>query len=217
MDRMTINAETRKDTGKGYARRLRVDGKMPAVMYNWKGEATSLELNYRDFYKVWKKATATTLIELVVDGKKSVLASIKDTDYNILKDQVLHADFHIINEKAKLRTTIKVRTEGNAKGVRDGGVYVKGIESVTIECLPKDLPERIVADITELGLKDHLYVKDLPFGKGVTVIDDPEEIIGSVKYLKEQVEEKPETETEVIGDAAATPATAADTTAPADK
>jgi len=202
MDRMTINAETRKKTGKGYARRLRVDGKIPAVMYNWKGEATSLELDYRDFYKIWRKATATTLVNLVVDGKKPLLASIKDTEYDILKDKVLHADFHVINEKTKLRTAIKVRTEGNAKGVRDGGVYVKGIETVTIECLPKNLPERIVADITELGLKDHLFVKDLPFGKGVTVIDDPNEIIGSVKYLKEQAEEETAPATEVADEAA---------------
>jgi len=206
MERMTINAVTRKETGKGNARKLRAAGKIPAVMYNWKGEATSLELEYSEFLKVWRKATKTTLVNLVVDGKKTLLSSIKDTDYDILKDTVLHADFHVIDEKAKLRTTIKVNTTGSAKGVRDGGVYVKGIETVTIECLPKDLPERIVADITNLGLKDHLFVKDLDFGKGVTVIDDENEIIGSVKHLKEQAEEEtPEVSAEdvpVVGDTA---------------
>ncbi|OJF76519.1 MAG: hypothetical protein BKP49_06730 [Treponema sp. CETP13] len=209
MERMTINVDTRKETGKGYSKKLRATGKIPAVMYDWKGEATSLELQYKDFYKVWRNATKTTLIKLVVDGKKTVLASIKDTEYDILKNAVLHADFHVINEKTKLRTPIKVTTTGNAKGVRDGGVYVKGIETVTIECLPKDLPERIVADITELGLKDHLYVKDLNFGKGVKVIDDPEEIIGSVKHLKEQAVEE---ESAVATEDAAAPVASETTT-----
>ncbi|HZK20594.1 MAG TPA: 50S ribosomal protein L25, partial [Treponemataceae bacterium] len=117
----------------------------------------------------------------------------------IIKDSVLHADFHVINEKNKLRTPIRVGTTGSPKGIRDGGVFVKGIETVMIECFPKDLPERIVADISNLELQDQILVKDLHFGKGVEVLTDPEEVIGTVRFIKEEIEEE-EVDTEIETD-----------------
>ena len=94
MSKQTINAKIRTVSGKSAAKKLREAGSIPAVMYNDKGEATMLEVNAVEFNKVWRSITATTSIDLVVDGKK-MPALIKDTEYNIRTDKVLHADFFV--------------------------------------------------------------------------------------------------------------------------
>ena len=91
---MTVNAKVRTTSGKTAAKNLRKVGSIPAVMYNSKGEATMLEVNAVEFNKAWRTVTATTPVDLTVDGKTSK-ALIKDVEYNIRKDEVLHADFFV--------------------------------------------------------------------------------------------------------------------------
>ena len=101
MSKQTINAKVRTVTGKSAAKKLREVGSIPAVMYNDKGEATMLEVNGTEFEKVWRSITATTSVILNVDGKENV-ALIKDTEYNIRTDKVLHADFFVPAKDEKL-------------------------------------------------------------------------------------------------------------------
>ncbi len=184
MERLVINAKTRTQSGKGVARRLRAVGQLPAVMYNSKGEAGMLEITESEFFKVWKQATPTTLISLVVDGGKGVLAFIKSTDYNIILDKNIHVDFHVIDEDKPLVATMKILTTGNPVGVRDGGVFEKGAAKVEVKCLPADLPVRIVADVSNLGLNEKICIKDLPFEKSVTVLTDPEVVVATVRPMR---------------------------------
>ncbi len=184
MERMVINAKTRTETGKGAARRLRQLGQLPAVMYNSKGESGMLEINEKDFFKVWKQATPTTLISLVVDGADSKLAFIKTTDYNIILDKNIHVDFHVIDEAKPLVATMKILTSGNPVGVRDGGVFEKGAAKVTVKCLPKDLPVRITADVSNLALNTSICIKDLPFESSVTVLSNPDEVVATVRPMR---------------------------------
>lgn len=184
MERLVINAKTRTASGKGVARRLREVGQLPAVMYNSKGESGMLEISETEFFKVWKQATPTTLISLVVDGAEGVLAFIKSTHYNIISDKNLHVDFHVIDADKPLTATMKVQTSGNPVGVRDGGVFEKGIAKVEVKCLPADLPVRIVADVSELALNASITVKDLPFAKSVTVLTDADAVVAKVRPMK---------------------------------
>ena len=184
MERLVINAKTRTATGKGVARRLRAEGQLPAVMYNSKGESGMLEINETEFFKVWKQATPTTLISLVVDGAKGVLAFIKSTHYNIISDKNIHVDFHVIDETKPLVASMKVQTAGNPVGVRDGGVFEKGIARVEVQCLPADLPVRIVADVSDLALNSSITVKDLPFEKSITVLTDADATVALVRPMR---------------------------------
>lgn len=183
MDKMTVSAEIRTTTGKKAAKDLRVTGKLPAVMYNSKGEATMLQVNESDFTKVWKQATPTTLINLVV-GKDTYVAFIKETEYDIITDKNLHVDFHVIDEKQLLTRTIKVLLSGNAAGVREGGLLAKGTPAIKIQCLPKDLPARVVVDVTPLKVGDVLKVKDIDLGAGVKILSNPETVAAQVKAPK---------------------------------
>lgn len=179
MAKQTINAKVRTTTGKAAAKRLREVGSIPAVMYNEKGEATMLEVNEVEFNKVWRTITKTTPVELVVDGK-SMDALIKDTEYNIRNDKVLHADFHVPAADEKLKYKYKVQLTGTPQGVLKGGFMVKRVPEVTVLATIGNLPERVVADVSKLNVGDALKVKDLNLGDNVTILTDAEASLVSI-------------------------------------
>jgi large subunit ribosomal protein L25 len=149
-------------------------------MYNSKGEATSLVVDEAEFSRVWRASTPTTLVNLVVDKQDTGIAFIKTTEYDIKTDRNLHADFHVIEKDKPLEIKMKVQFSGTPAGVREGGRLYTHDAQIVIKCLPKDLPPRIVADISPLAIGSSLYVKDLPLGKGVTALTDAETSLISV-------------------------------------
>ena len=173
MSKQIINAKTRTTTGKTAAKNLRKEGRIPAVVYNDKGEATSLEISEVEFNKVWRTITPTTSITLNIDGKES-LALIKDAEYNIRTDRVLHADFFVPDADQKLVMKMKVHFKGTPAGVLKGGFKKERNNQVKIKATIGDLPETIEADISKINVSEALRVKDLEFGKGVEVLTDSE-------------------------------------------
>ncbi|MDR2898384.1 MAG: 50S ribosomal protein L25 [Spirochaetaceae bacterium] len=184
MDQKVVTARVRTVTGKAAAKNLRKAGRLPAVIYDHKGQSIVLDIDEAEFTKVWKIATPTTLITVDVEGQGKKLAFIKDTQNNLLQDKNLHIDFYAIEEDQPLRKSIKVQVEGNPVGIRDGGIYEKGVQSVEIECLPKDLPVRMVVDVSDLGLGQSILVKDLPFAKEVKVLSNGDLAVAVMKNPK---------------------------------
>lgn len=179
MDKKVINAKKRTALGKASAKKLRKVGSIPAVMYNDKGEATMLEVNEVEFNKVWRTITRTTPVELNVDGKK-MAALIKDTEYNIRNDKVLHADFFVPADDEKLKYKMKVQFTGTPAGVLRGGFMLKHIPEITILSTLKSLPERIVIEVTGMNIGDTFKVKDLKLGKDVEILTDSEAELVSI-------------------------------------
>ena len=107
MSKQTLSAKVRTATGKTAAKNLRKEGRIPAVVYNAKGEATSIDVDEVEFNKVWRSITPTTSITLSIDGKEN-LALIKDAEYNIRTDKVLHADLFVPDADQKLVMKIRV-------------------------------------------------------------------------------------------------------------
>ncbi len=180
MEYMAVKAVRRSETGKRAARRLRKTGTLPAVMYNSRGEAVSLAVNEKEFTKVWRNTTRTTLITLFVDDAEVGNAFIKATEYNIVADKNLHVDFHVIDMDKILKKRMKVHFLGTPSGVREGGHLVNHVPQIEIQCLPKDLPVRIETDISGLSVGATLRVKDLALGEGVQVLTDAETPLLSV-------------------------------------
>ncbi len=173
MSKQTLNAKVRTASGKTAAKRLRQVGSIPAVMYNDKGESTMLEINEVEFNKIWRTITPSTSINLVVDGKEN-LALIKDTEYNIRTDKVLHADFFVPAADEKLVMKIKVHYTGTPAGVLKGGFKKERNNEIKVKAAIADLPETIVADISEINVSEALRVKDLVLDKNVEVLTDKE-------------------------------------------
>lgn len=176
---MTVNAKVRTTTGKSAAKNLRKVGSIPAVMYNDKGEVTMLEINAVEFNKAWRTVTVTTPVDLTVDGK-TVKALIKDVEYNIRNDQVLHADFFVPAADQKLVYKYKVQLTGNAAGVLKGGFMVKRVPEIKVQATIANLPERVVVDVSALNVGDCIKVKDINIGKDVTILTDPEAMLVSI-------------------------------------
>ena len=184
MDKFVINAKTRATTGKSAAKSLRATGRIPAVVYNSKGESTMIDVDAIEFNKAWRAITPTTFVELKIDGKTSLNTLIKDAEYNIRNDEVLHADFFEPAADQKLTAVMKVQYTGTPAGVLKGGFMLKHLPEVKIVATPKDLPVRVVADISGLNVGDVLRVKDLKLDSGVTVLTDAEEALASVSRAR---------------------------------
>lgn len=173
MSTLVINAKTRTTTGKSAAKNLRKVGRIPAVVYNSKGEATMLDVDEVEFNKVWRSITPTTSVTLNVDGKEC-LALIKDTEYNIRTDKVLHADFFAPDADQKLVMKIKIHYTGTPAGQLKGGFKKERNNEIKIKACIADLPETIVADVSKIGISEALRVKDLGLDSKVEVLTDAE-------------------------------------------
>lgn len=187
MNEKIIEARTRTMTGKGAAKRLRREGRLPAVMYDNTGKAVLLDLNAKDFAKLYGTITESTLIDVKIDGSKDAIAFVKDAQYNIITDTVTHVDFYEVEAGKKIRTKIPVRLTGSPEGVRTSGILEAGTEELDVECLPKNLPPRVVVDVSDLQLNHSIHVKDVVVPEGVKVLTDPHLTIATLKYAKADI------------------------------
>lgn len=184
MEQKMINARIRTEIGKGAAKRLRATGRLPAVMYDSTGKATLVDINTQEFAKLYHVITESTLIDVKLDGSKDTIAFVKDVQYNIITDTVGHVDFYEVDPAKHLRTKIPVRLTGSPAGVRLGGVLESGVSEIEVECFPKDLPPRVVVDVTELELNHSIHVKDIKLADGVKLLSDPHQTVATLKYLR---------------------------------
>lgn len=183
MEQFVINAKIRKETGKTAAKKLRATGRIPAVAYNEKGEATMLDIDATEFAKAWRSITPTTLINLKIEGQDN-MAYIQDTEYDIITDKNLHADFHIVSGDKPITAKFKIHYVGTPAGVLQGGFLVKHVPQIIAKALPKDLPQSVSADISALKIGDKFAVKDLNLGEGVTVLTKGDLLIASIAPAK---------------------------------
>lgn len=183
MEQFVVNAKIRKETGKTAAKKLRATGRIPAVAYNEKGEATMLDIDAIEFAKAWRSITPTTLINLKIEGQDN-MAYIQDTEYDIITDKNLHADFHIVSGDKPITAKFKIHYVGTPAGVLQGGFLVKHVPQIIAKALPKDLPQSVSADISALKIGDKFAVKDLNLGEGVTVLTKGDLLIASIAPAK---------------------------------
>ncbi len=148
-------------------------GKVPAVMYGNKGIPQMLWVDFLTFSKVFAVAGESSIISLLIDGKKSSVI-VQDLDHDAMTNRVSHIDFFEVSMNEELEAHIPLEFVGEAPAVREmGGVLVKTLEEVTVSCLPKDLPHTLSIDLTTLtDFSTHIQVKDLVLPKGVKVLTD---------------------------------------------
>ncbi len=186
-EQKVINGKTRATTGKGAARRMRKEGRLPAVMYDGQGKATMIEIDEVEFSKIYHLITESTLIDLKLDGKEDHVAFVKDIQYNIITDRVGHVDFYAVDPAKALHTKIPVRLTGSPEGIRLGGILEAGITDIMVECLPRDLPERCLVDVSKLELKHSIHVRDLKLGDKVKIHTSGDATIATLKYTKADI------------------------------
>ena len=168
-----LNAELRKDKGKGASRRLRRNADMiPAILYGAGKDPLSLTLAHKDIHKACQnEAFFSRIITIIADGN-SQQAIVKDLQRHPAKDRIMHADFLRIQMDQAITVEVPLHflNEDSCLGVRQGGGNVShNMTSIEISCLPGDLPEYIEVDIEDLDLGDAIHISGLKLTDGLSI------------------------------------------------
>ena len=202
MSQVVLTARNRAKGGSSEARRIRRSGRIPAVLYGRSGKAISIDLDAREFALGVKGISESTIVQVDVEGKPYE-AFVKDTQRNIRDGNILHVDFYEVERGVAVRARVTIQLKGNAIGVREGGVLEFPLHEIDVECLPKDLPERIDLDISSLGANQSIHVRDLQLGEGVKILSGADQVIALVKYAREEAAAAPAAEEAAAGAAPA--------------
>jgi len=200
---ITVSAEPRESRGKNEARRLRVKGLAPAVLYGSERDAVAISVNPKDVNKILHSNTGhNTIFNLSVQGGEDTPVMIVDWQSDPVKDNLLHVDLKRIDLAKRNVFKVRVHTTGEPKGVKlQGGLLEVITREIEIECLPDEIPELYTMDVTELMIGQNLRASDIPLGGSVTLVSPPEQVIAHVVALKAEAVETPAAEA-----GAATPA-----------
>ena len=174
----------RDKSGKGAARLLRRNGKVPGVLYG-QGECLLLTIEPESLAKILKsQAGSTALISLTVDGAKSKpkrTALLRDFQVDPVEGHVLHADLFEISMEKPIRVKVPVRVVGSTPaGVKEGGILHYNARELYVECLPAALPDYIEVDASPLAIGQGIHLKEIAKKEGVRYLDDPDQMIVSV-------------------------------------
>ncbi|AFM26417.1 50S ribosomal protein L25 [Desulfomonile tiedjei] len=198
MNKVLIEVEKRTETGKGPARRLRAVGKIPATLYGRKSEPISLSLNEHEFRKIYERAGSTSLFDLQIKGDGKVFtrsALIKERQIRAFDGTILHLDFQEILMDEAIEMAIPVEFEGKPIGLEKGGDFLITTREIRVSCLPGNIPEAIVVDVSGLDLGHSIHVGEITLPEGVSAVVEAGVALASVTAPKKEEEpEEPEEE-----------------------
>jgi large subunit ribosomal protein L25 len=183
MSQVVLSAKNRTGKGSQEARRIRRIGRIPAVLYGRSGAAISIDLDAREFVNGVKNISESTIVKVEIDGQTHD-AFVKDTQRNIIDGNILHVDFYEVESGIALRARVSVHIHGTPIGVREGGVLEFPLHEIEVECLPRDLPERIDVDVSELKVNQSIHVRDIVLGEGVRLISAADQVVALVKFAR---------------------------------
>ncbi len=192
MERISMDAEKRDVRGKGAARSMRREGRVPAVLYR-AGQSQSLSLPKKELARLINTiAGEQVMVDLQFSDGEKRLALLKDYQVDPVKGDLLHTDFFEVSLTEEVRVTVHVTTVGEPIGVkRDGGILQSVLREVEIECLPDLIPGKIEMDISKLEIGQSIHVSDLSFGEGIKVLTDPGDVIALVSAAVEEAAAAP--------------------------
>ncbi len=188
---MQLKAFPRQPLGKR-SRRLLREGKLPAVVYGHNTEATPITLDRLEFQKVFVKSGRTHLVDLAIDGRTEKVL-VREIQTHPRRLGPIHVDFYQVNLQEKIEVEVPVHVVGDSAPVKRGDADIlQPLHSIRVECLPSDIPESFEVDITPLEeIEMELRVSDLGVPKGVTVLEDTDELVVKIVHKRElKIEEE---------------------------
>jgi large subunit ribosomal protein L25 len=200
---LEINAQRREVFGKNAARRIRQEGMVPAILYGPLTVAVALILAKKDIFSILKSESGeNTLFKVAVDSEIRD-AMIKDYQTDPVSDELIHVDLiQIVMDKA-IQVAVPVLLVGEAVGVKTEGGFVDFVSrEIEIECLPREIPEQILVDISALHLHQSLKVEDITAPEGTVFTDDPEMVVVMIQAPTKEEEIVVEEEEEVMAEEA---------------
>lgn len=197
MGDFSLAVELREGTGKGFARKLRAEGRVPAVLYGHGKSTVSLTFNPSDLEMVLKKSDAgvNTLIDLAGAGQVSGrVVLVKELQRHPVRGTLVHADLFEIDKTERLQVTVPIHLVGTPAGVKLGGTLEHSLREVDLSCLPASIPDSIDVDVRALEIGDTLHLSDMTLPEGTEMLADETLPIAHVSAARVEEEEPVEEE-----------------------
>ncbi len=205
-ERITVKAQIREDRGKNAARRLRAEGKVPVVVYGAGEENMSVAADLGELAAVLRTdAGVNTMFTLDVEGQGQSDVIFQDRQIDAIQGRLLHADLRRFAKGEKIEMLVPIHLVGEPEALKeDGAVLSQAMREIKVLCEPKNTPDSIEVDISELTVEHSAHVSDIKVGEGIEIHEAPETVVASIVMVKEQ-ELEPQVEEgaepEVIGEA----------------
>jgi len=199
MEDIILEAEVREGKGKSYAKRLRKDGLVPAVVYGV-DEPVSIQFDPEVLSSLLNTSAGSNVVfKLKVVGEKNKERSVivKDLNYNVMNGSYVHVDLLEIRMDQKITVSVPLLLEGDAVGIKMGGVLSQVLRELEVECLPVDIPEQILLDITDVDIGGVLHVRDVAVPENVSLLNELDDPVLSISV---PAEEEEEVEEDIEGD-----------------
>jgi large subunit ribosomal protein L25 len=166
-----LKAETRTAVGRSAARKLKAQGAIPAIVYGGKNKPQPLQVLARDIRAMLSHASGENiLVELEIAGEAANrTALVQEIQHSPLGGDILHIDFHAVSMDEKIHADVPLEATGIPNGVKNfGGLLEQSLKTLSVECLPRDLPDRITVDVSNLNIGDSIHVREIQMPNGVT-------------------------------------------------
>lgn len=203
---IVVRAVAREGRGKNDSRRARRNGQVPVTMYGGAGEPVAALAELRDLAAILRSDTGrNTIFTLDIEGVEASEVMFADRQIHPVKMRLIHADFRRLVKGEKIEATVSLRLIGDPIGVREqSGMLEQIVREVEIRCEPRNIPEHIDVDVTNLEVHQVLHVSDIPTAEGIEILEAPDTVIATVGVVKEEevaapVEGEVTAEPEVIG------------------
>lgn len=202
-DKIVVKAEKREGRGKNDSRRLRVEGKVPVVVYGGGGESVSAVADLKDLAAILRSDSGpNTLFTFEIEGAGTDDVIFQDRQIDPLKGRLLHADLRRFSKGEKIEVTVSIHLVGEPAGVKeDGAMLEQQLREVKVLCEPANIPDFIEVDVSEMKLGEMVHVSDLKVAGNVEIHESPDTLVAALHTVKEpELEAEVEaTEPEVIG------------------
>lgn len=204
---ITVRATTREGRGKNDARRARVSGMVPVTVYGGEGGTVAALAPLRELAAILRSESGrNTIFTLDIDGVGPSEVMFHDRQVDPVRGRLIHADFTRLVKGQKIEVTVPVHLVGEPVGVRDEqGVLEQIIRELEIRCEPREIPDVINVDVSNLGVHDVIHISDIQVDERIEILNPPETVVATVGIVKEEpvaapvVEEEGPAEPEVIG------------------
>ncbi len=183
-----LNVEPRAHTG-SHVKQVRAQGMVPGVIYGQGKDAAPIQFKEIDLVRLLRQGAASQLLQLNGLGKNPRFVLLREVQRHPTRRSLLHADFYEVQMGVVISTEVPVHFQGESLALKAGAVLIHHLDAIEIECLPREIPESLVADLGKLEtVDDVIKVSDLPIPEGVTLLQNPDDIVVSLAISRKLAE-----------------------------
>lgn len=189
---ISLKAKKREDFTRATTNQLRREGLIPAVVYGKEKETRTVSVDNLELLKTVRDEGRNAIISLDIENDSAVDVMLHEYQTDPVKGDVIHVDFYVVDMKEEMDVAVAIRLDGEAAGAREGGVLQQPLYELQVRAKPRDIPEEIAVDVTDLGIGDSISVADLPVSDKYEFLDDAETTVAVVLAPDAEVEESTE-------------------------